>query len=212
MSKQIMLLEAEKQTLESEFDVANKELCTLKMKLQKASLALENSVSCVEHTTTTDKLKWKLEEEEKIKCTEIQALQDRVATLLAEKKTLLLEKKAQRRIDLLKQQIKDSFEKELVAYQELTSIVVLAEKTMYERDQLKHMASCLTKDKQGIITQILDGNIRLGKLQEKVKSASAEAVAYALAEALAEPIHETYSKASGHKTHTYNTQSNSLNN
>ncbi|XP_053085423.1 centrosomal protein of 89 kDa isoform X3 [Pangasianodon hypophthalmus] len=191
VSKQVMLLEAEKQNLETELEVARKELCMLKVKLQKASSALENSVSRVEHTTTTDKLKWKLEEEEKMKCTEVEGLQDRVATLQAEKKTLLLEKndlnahikhleselqlarqanrKAQRRIDLLKQQIEDSLEKELVAHQYLTSVVMLAEKTTYERDQLIHMASCLEKDKQGILTRILEGTVHLGKLQEKVK-------------------------------------------
>lgn len=57
VSKQVMLLEAEKQNLESELEVAHKELCMLKVKLQKASSALENSVSRVQHTTTTDKLK-----------------------------------------------------------------------------------------------------------------------------------------------------------
>lgn len=52
---------------------------------------------------------------------------------------LVLCRKAQRRIDLLKQQIEDSLEKELVAHRYLTNIVVLAEKTTYERDQLMHM-------------------------------------------------------------------------
>ncbi|KAF7687917.1 centrosomal protein of 89 kDa [Silurus meridionalis] len=191
ISKQLMLLEAEKQNLEGELEEAHKELCTLKVKLQKAGLALENSVSRAEHTTTTEKLKWKLEEEEKRKCTEVEGLQDRLANLQAEKKTFLLEKndlnahiqhleselqlarqanrKAQRRIDLLKQQIEDCLEKELVAHRYLTSVVMLAEKTTYERDQLIHMASCLEKDKQGIITRILEGTVRLGKLQEKVK-------------------------------------------
>ncbi|KAG7315285.1 hypothetical protein KOW79_021373 [Hemibagrus wyckioides] len=210
LSKQVMLLEAEKQNLESELDTAHKELCMLKMKLQKANSALENSVSHVEHTTTTDKLRRKLEEEETLKCTEVEGLQDRVATLQAEKKTFLLEKndlnshikhleselqlarqanrKAQRRIDLLKQQIEDSLEKELVAHQYLTSIVILAEKTTYERDQLIHMASCLEKDKQGIITRILEGTIRLGKLQEKVKVFKQQASASVCA--LGQRLHE----------------------
>lgn len=53
-----MMLEAEKQSLEIELEMAHKELCMLKVKLQKASSALENSVSHVEHTTTAEKLKW----------------------------------------------------------------------------------------------------------------------------------------------------------
>ncbi|KAF4094399.1 hypothetical protein AMELA_G00014640 [Ameiurus melas] len=210
VSKQVMLMEAEKQNLETELEVTHKELSVLKTKLQKASSALENSVSRIEHTTTTDKLKWKLEEEEKMKCTEVEALRDRVATLQAEKKTLLLDKndlnahikhleselqlarqahrKAQRRIDLLKQQIEDSLEKELVAHKYLTSIVMLAEKTTYERDQLINMASCLEKDKQGTLTRILEGTVRLGKLQEKVKVFKQQASASVCA--LGQRLHE----------------------
>ncbi|KAM9494849.1 centrosomal protein of 89 kDa [Clarias gariepinus] len=210
VTKQVMLLEAEKQNLETELDAAHKELRVLNVRLQKASSALENSVSIIEHTTTTDKLKWKLEKEEKIKSTEVEALQDRVATLQAEKKTFVLEKndlnahikhleselqmarqanrKAQRHIDLLKQQIEDSLEKELVAHRYLTRIVMLAEKTTYERDQLVHMASCLEKDKQGTLTRILEGTVRLGKLQEKVKVFKQQASASVCA--LGQRLHE----------------------
>ncbi|XP_060715668.1 centrosomal protein of 89 kDa [Tachysurus vachellii] len=210
LTKQVMLLESEKENLESELEMTHKDLCMLKVKLKKANSTLESSVSRVEHTTATDKLRWKLEEEEKLKCTEVEELQDRVATLQAEKKTLFLEKndlnahikhlesevqlarqanrKAQRRIDLLKQQIEDSLEKELVAHQYLTSIVILAEKTTYERDQLIHMASCLEKDKQGIITRILEGTVRLGKLQEKVKVFKKQASASVCA--LGQRLHE----------------------
>ncbi|KAF5895568.1 centrosomal protein of 89 kDa isoform X1, partial [Clarias magur] len=210
VTKQVMLLEAEKQNLETELDAAHKELRVLNVRLQKASSALENSVSIVEHTTTTDKLKWKLEKEEKIKSTEVEALQDRVATLQAEKKTFLLEKndhnahikhleselqmarqanrKAQRHIDLLKQQIEDSLERELVAHRYLTRIVMLAEKTTHERDQLIHMASCLEKDKQGTLTRILEGTVRLGKLQEKVKVFKQQASASVCA--LGQRLHE----------------------
>lgn len=60
-----MLLEAEKQNLETELEVTHKELSVLKMKLQKASSALENSVSRVEHTTTIDKLKWYVKKKKK---------------------------------------------------------------------------------------------------------------------------------------------------
>ncbi|KAI4892450.1 hypothetical protein NFI96_026712, partial [Prochilodus magdalenae] len=191
VSKQVMLLEAEKQALEEELETVRKELHTLKVEFQKTRTTLENSVSWVEHTSTTDKLKRQMEEEERMKSGEIEELQARVNALQAEKRTLVVEKtnlstdvkhlenelqlarqanrKAQRRIDLLKQQVEDCLEKELIAHQYLTSVVTLAEKTTYERDQLIHMASCLEKDKQGVLTRIVEGTVRLGKLQEKVK-------------------------------------------
>uniref|UniRef100_A0A3B1J7M3 Centrosomal protein 89 n=1 Tax=Astyanax mexicanus TaxID=7994 RepID=A0A3B1J7M3_ASTMX len=191
VSKQLMLLEAEKQGLEAELQTAQKELHTLKVEFQKTSSTLKNSVSLLEHSSTTDKLKRQMEEEERMKSSEIDELQVHVSALQAEKRALLLEKtnlstdvkhleselelarqanrKAQRRTDLLKQQIEDSLEKELIAHQYLASVVTLAEKTTHERDQLIHMASCLEKDKQGVLTRIIEGTVRLGKLQEKVK-------------------------------------------
>lgn len=48
-------------------------------------------------------------------------------------------RKAQRRTSVLKQQVEDSLEKELIAHQYLANIVTLAEKTSHERDQLMHM-------------------------------------------------------------------------
>ncbi|XP_062845472.1 centrosomal protein of 89 kDa [Trichomycterus rosablanca] len=191
VSKQVILLEAEKQSLETELESARKELHVLKIEIQKAHSALESSVSCVEHSSATDNLKRQLEEKKRTKSSELEALHDHVSTLQAEKKTLLREKndlntdiqhlenelqlarqanrKAQKRIDRLKQQTEESLQKELLAYQYLASIVMLAEKTTYERDQLIQMASCLEKDKQGVLSRILDGTVRLGKLQEKVK-------------------------------------------
>lgn len=51
-------MESEKQNLESELEMAHKDLCMLKVKLKKANSTLESSVSRVEHTTATDKLRW----------------------------------------------------------------------------------------------------------------------------------------------------------
>lgn len=53
--------------------------------------------------------------------------------------SLSLLRKAQRRTSVLKQQVEDSLEKELIAHQYLANIVTLAEKTSHERDQLMHM-------------------------------------------------------------------------
>ncbi|XP_076855208.1 centrosomal protein of 89 kDa isoform X2 [Brachyhypopomus gauderio] len=191
ISKQVMLLEAEKQDLEVELQAVRTQLHAQKVEFQKARTTLENSVSRIEHTSATDKLKRKLEEEERMKNDEMGELQARVGALQSEKRTLLLEKtnlnadikhleselqlarqanrKAQRRIDILKHQIEESLEKELIAHQYLANVVTLAERTAHERDQLIHMASCLEKDKEGGLTRIIESTLHLGKLQEKVK-------------------------------------------
>ncbi|KAK1802041.1 hypothetical protein P4O66_004386 [Electrophorus voltai] len=192
ISKQVMMLEAEKQDLEAELQTVCKQLHAQKVDFQKAHTALENSVSRVEHTSVTDKLKRQLEEEGKTKTGEVEELQACVGALQSEKRILLLEKtnlstdvkhleselqlarqanrKSQRRIDILKHQIEDSLEKELIAHQYLASVVTLAERTAHERDQLIHMATYLEKDKQGVLTRIIESTLHLGKLQEKVKA------------------------------------------
>uniref|UniRef100_A0A8B9JUD3 Centrosomal protein 89 n=1 Tax=Astyanax mexicanus TaxID=7994 RepID=A0A8B9JUD3_ASTMX len=102
VSKQLMLLEAEKQGLEAELQTAQKELHTLKVEFQKTSSTLKNSVSLLEHSSTTDKLK------------------------------------------------------------RYSCMCVLI-------PSVPPQASCLEKDKQGVLTRIIEGTVRLGKLQEKVK-------------------------------------------
>uniref|UniRef100_A0A8C1YQX4 Centrosomal protein 89 n=1 Tax=Cyprinus carpio TaxID=7962 RepID=A0A8C1YQX4_CYPCA len=191
VSKQLMLLESEKQALEKELEVERKEHHALKTEFQRVRLALEHSLSLAEHNAVTDKLKRQLQDHERLKNSEVEELLARVSTLEAERKTLLLDKtnlntdikhmetelqlsqqanrKAQRRISALKQEVEDSLEKELIAHQYLANIVTLAERTTHERDQLMHMASSLEKDKQGILTRIIESTVSLGKLQEKVK-------------------------------------------
>ncbi|XP_048040939.1 centrosomal protein of 89 kDa isoform X3 [Megalobrama amblycephala] len=210
VSKQVMLLESEKQALEKELEVERKEHRALKTEFQRVRLALEHSVSLAEHNAVADKLKRQLQDHEKVKNCEVEELLARVSALEAEKKTQLLDKtnlntdikhletelqlsqqanrKAQRRINVLKQQVEDSLEKELIAHQYLANIVTLAEKTTHERDQLMHMASSLEKDKQGVLTRIIESTVSLGKLQEKVKvykqqaSASVNALGHRLRE------------------------------
>uniref|UniRef100_A0A8C2GMN1 Centrosomal protein 89 n=1 Tax=Cyprinus carpio TaxID=7962 RepID=A0A8C2GMN1_CYPCA len=161
VSKQLMLLESEKQALEKELEVERKEHHALKTEFQRVRLALEHSLSLAEHNTVTDKLKRQLQDHERLKNSEVEELLARVSTLEAERKTLLLDKtnlntnikhmetelqlsqqanrKAQKRISVLKQQVEDSLEKELIAHQYLANIVTLAERTTHERDQLMHM-------------------------------------------------------------------------
>ncbi|XP_030649952.1 centrosomal protein of 89 kDa [Chanos chanos] len=191
VAKQVMLLEADKQSLEQELQEVRRELHALRAQHQQACTSLKNAVSWEEHTAVTAKLKRQLEEEERRKGSEVEELLGRLSALQEERKTLVLEKtnlsaevksieveleqsrqanrRAQRRIGMLKQQVEESLEKEMMAHQYLSSIVTLAEKTTQERDQLVHMASALERDKQGVLTRIIDGTVRLGKLQEKVK-------------------------------------------
>lgn len=231
VSKQVMLLESEKQALEKELEVECKEHRALKTEFQRVCLALEHSLSLAEHNAVTDKLKRQLQDHERVKNCEVEELLARVSALEAEKKTLLMDKsnlntdvkhmetelqlsqqasrKAQRRICVLKQQIEDSLEKELIAHQYLANIVTLAEKTTHERDQLMHMASSLEKDKQGVLTRIIESTVSLGKLQEKVKvyKQKASASVYALGRRLHEQEEDFAGKAASYQREIRHLQS-----
>ncbi|KAJ8343363.1 hypothetical protein SKAU_G00306920 [Synaphobranchus kaupii] len=157
VSKELMLLEAEK------------------TEPSGRAAGDAQGVSWEEHCTITSKLKRQLEQEEERTKTEVEDLMSRVSSLQTEKRSLSLEKtsltaeiktieaeleisrhanrKAQRKIGLLKQQVEDSLDKEITAHQYLSGILALAEKTTQERDQLIHMASTLEQDKQGVLTQ-----------------------------------------------------------
>ncbi|XP_077085090.1 centrosomal protein of 89 kDa isoform X2 [Siphateles boraxobius] len=231
VSKQVMLLESEKQALEKELEVECKEHRALKTEFQRVRLALEHSLSLAEHNAVTEKLKRQLQDHERVKNCEVEELLARVSALEVEKKTLLLDKtslntdikhletelqlsqqanrKAQRRTSVLKQQVEDSLEKELIAHQYLANIITLAEKTSHERDQLMHMASSLEKDKEGVLTRIIESTVSLGKLQEKVKvyKQKASASVYLLGRRLREQEEDFAGKAASYQREIRHLQS-----
>ncbi|MGH0116279.1 UNVERIFIED_CONTAM: hypothetical protein FKN15_003459 [Acipenser sinensis] len=191
LTKQLMLLEAEKETQQEELVECSKQLEELRSKYKHAKVNLENKVELDEHVSTVNELKRQLQQEEQKRHAEVEDLMGRIASLQTEKKTLLLEKtnlmadnksietaleisrhanrKSQRKIGLLKQQLEEALDKEVAAHQYLANLISLAEKTTQERDQLIYMAKNLETDKQDVFNKIIEGTVRMGKLEEKVK-------------------------------------------
>ncbi|KAJ7999349.1 hypothetical protein DPEC_G00193470 [Dallia pectoralis] len=191
LSKQLMLLEAEKLKLEQDLKDNKMELQTLQTENLQTRSHLKNSISLDKHHSITTKLKCQQEADSARQNSELEELHQRLSVLQAEKKSLVLDRtnlstdikalesdlevsrhdnrKARRRMGLMKQQMEVSQEKEMTAHHYLASIISLAEKTRNERDQLVFMASSLEQDKQGVLTRVLEGTLRLGKLQEKIK-------------------------------------------
>ncbi|XP_048402617.1 centrosomal protein of 89 kDa isoform X2 [Stegostoma tigrinum] len=191
LTKQLMLLESEKQSQEKELHDTQQELNKLFSKYDKLKATLDDRVRIDEHTAMVNDLKGKLQLEQEKHHVEVEELMGRIASLQAEKKSLLLEKTeliadnktleaelqvaqksnrlAQKKIGLLKQQAEEAMEKEIAAHQYLANLIGLAEKTAHERDQLVHVTKSLTNEKHGVLNKIVAGNVRLGKLEEQVK-------------------------------------------
>ncbi|XP_035142936.2 centrosomal protein of 89 kDa isoform X4 [Callithrix jacchus] len=80
-----------------------------------------------------------------------------------------LKRKSQKKIEVLKKQVEKAMGNEMSAHQYLANLVGLAETVTQERDSLKCLAKCLESEKHGVLNKVMKSNIRLGKLEEKVK-------------------------------------------
>ncbi|MGH0115810.1 UNVERIFIED_CONTAM: hypothetical protein FKN15_046995 [Acipenser sinensis] len=166
LTKQLVLLEAEKETQQEQLVECSKQLEELRSKYKHTKVNLENKVELDEHVSTVNELKRQLQQEEQKRHAEVEDLMGRIASLQTEKKTLLLEKtnlmadnksieteleisrhanrKSQRKIGLLKQQLEEALDKEVAAHQYLANLISLAEKATQERDQLIYMGERAT--------------------------------------------------------------------
>ncbi|XP_051884188.1 centrosomal protein of 89 kDa isoform X2 [Pristis pectinata] len=191
LTKQIILLEAEKQSQQKELQETHQQLNDLSSKYDQVKASLHDKMGMDEHTTALNGLKRKLQLEQEKHHVEVEELMGRIASLQAEKKGLLVERTeliadnktleaelhiaqksnriAQKKIGLLKQQMEEAMEKEVAAHQYLANLISLAEKAAHERDQLVHVTKSLTSEKNGVLSKILADNARLGKLEEQVK-------------------------------------------
>ncbi|NXU91147.1 CEP89 protein, partial [Xiphorhynchus elegans] len=133
----------------------------------------------------------RLQQEQEKNLYEVEDVKGKLASLQAENKKLLLERnnsvadkkivetememmqKTNRRltkkISLLQLQLEEVMEKEIAAHHYLTNLIGLVEKIAQERDHLVFLASSLENEKQGVLNKMIEGSLRLGRLEEKVK-------------------------------------------
>ncbi|KAM9408319.1 centrosomal protein of 89 kDa [Pholidichthys leucotaenia] len=191
VSKQLMLLEVEKQRLQENLEESRRELQKNAKAIQTLQACLKDSVTWEEHCNITGKLKRQLEGQENRNTSEMDKLLQRLSNLEEENRILTMDKanlaahvkkmeaklelyqqanrKAERRMNMLKQQKEDCVLKEEKIRLYLGAVISVAENISQERDQLLHTASVLQQEKQGFVGRILNGTVRYGKLQEDVK-------------------------------------------
>ncbi|XP_050779025.1 centrosomal protein of 89 kDa isoform X1 [Gopherus flavomarginatus] len=191
LTKQLMVLEAKKQSQEEEISENQKQLKSLCSTCEELKANLNGRVTAEEHVALVNALRSQLQQEQEKRSAELEDLMQRLASLQAQKKSLLLEKndlvaenkileaelkmaqktnrKSQKKICLLKQQLDETMEKEVAAHQYLANLISLAENITQERDHLIHLVKCLESEKHGVLNKIIEGNVRLGRLEEKVR-------------------------------------------
>ncbi|XP_028258606.1 centrosomal protein of 89 kDa isoform X2 [Parambassis ranga] len=191
VSKQLMLLEAEKQSLQEELEATRRVVQKNVKEVRVLEASLKEAVSWDEHCNITAKLTRQLEQQESKYKSETEELLLRASSLQEENRSLALDKakltadlktmeeelklsrqvnrKAERQMSVLKRQKEEYVLKEENTRHYLGAVVSVAEHISQERDQLLHMASVLQEEKQGCIDRIQNGTVRFEKLQEEVK-------------------------------------------
>ncbi|XP_036065360.1 centrosomal protein of 89 kDa isoform X2 [Onychomys torridus] len=191
LTKQLVLLEAKTQSQEQQLVESKEQLGSLQARCQELKAQLDSKIAIDVHTSIVNELKSQLRKEEEKDSAEMEELLEKLTALQVQKKSLLLQKSSwvsrnraleaelermrktnrqyQKKIDVLRKQVEKAMGKEMSAHQYLANLVGLAENVTKERDSLKYLAQCLESEKHGVLNKILKGNIRLGKLEERVK-------------------------------------------
>ncbi|XP_028733602.1 centrosomal protein of 89 kDa isoform X3 [Peromyscus leucopus] len=191
LTKQLVLLEAKTQSQEQQLVESKEQLGSLQARCQELKTQLDSKIAVDVHTSIVNELKSQLRKEEEKDSAEMEELLEKLTALQVQKKSLLLQKSSwvsrnraleaelermrktnrqyQKKIDVLRKQVEKAMGKEMSAHQYLAHLVGLAENVTKERDSLKYLAQCLESEKHGVLNKILKGNIRLGKLEERVK-------------------------------------------
>ncbi|XP_015418409.1 PREDICTED: centrosomal protein of 89 kDa [Myotis davidii] len=191
LTKQLMLLETKTQSQEKELTKSKKQLENLCTECQELKTQLEGKIAMKVHTSIVNELQSQLQKEEEKESAEMEKLMEKLTVLQVQKKSLLLEKnnltaknkaleaeleraqktnrRSQKKIDVLKKQVEKAMENEMSAHKYLANLVGLAENITQERDNLMCLAKCLENEKHGVLNKIIKGNIRMGRLEEKVK-------------------------------------------
>ncbi|XP_070254438.1 centrosomal protein of 89 kDa isoform X2 [Myotis yumanensis] len=191
LTKQLILLETKTQSQEKELTKSKKQLENLCTECQDLKTQLEDKIAMKVHTSIVNELQSRLQKEDEKESAEMEELMEKLTVLQVQKKSLLLEKnnlaaknktleaeleraqkinrRSQKKIDVLKKQVEKAMENEMSAHKYLANLVGLAENITQERDNLMYLAKCLENEKHGVLDKIIKGNIRMGRLEEKVK-------------------------------------------
>ncbi|XP_077838184.1 centrosomal protein of 89 kDa [Macaca mulatta] len=191
LTKQLMLLETKTQGQEKELVENREQLEILRAKCRELKTHSDGKIAMEVHKSIVNELKSQLQKEEEKERAEMEELMEKLTVLQAQKKSLLLEKnslteqnkaleaeleraqkinrKSQKKIEVLKKQVEKAMGNEMSAHQSLANLVGLAENITQERDSLMCLAKCLESEKDGVLNKVIKSHIRLGKLEEKVK-------------------------------------------
>uniref|UniRef100_A0A8D0VBI7 Centrosomal protein of 89 kDa n=1 Tax=Sus scrofa TaxID=9823 RepID=A0A8D0VBI7_PIG len=189
LTKQLMLLETKAQSQEKELNENKEQLEIVRAECQELKTHLDSKVAMEVHTSIVNELKSQLQKEKEKENAEMEDLMEKLMVLQMQKKSLLIEKnnlmatnkaleaelekaqkinrRFQKKIDVLKKQVEKAMKNEMSAHQYLANLVGLAENVTQERNSLRYLAKYLERKNYGILNKVIEGHIHVGMLEEK---------------------------------------------
>ncbi|KAF3833113.1 hypothetical protein F7725_026778 [Dissostichus mawsoni] len=156
VTRQLMLIEAEKQSLQEELEESRREA---KLEQQESKNKSEMDDFLIRLSS--------LQEENRSLAVDKANLTADVKREAEQELTKQANRKAERKMSVLKRQKEECVVKEERTRHYMGAVISVAEHISQERDQLIKMASLLQQEKQGFVSRILKGTVRFGKLQEE---------------------------------------------
>ncbi|XP_069113940.1 centrosomal protein of 89 kDa-like isoform X3 [Argopecten irradians] len=191
LSKQLVLVKAEKTEVDQEMEDLRKKYKDTKNKLDAMELETPDKSTAQDYINTIAELKKSVIEKEeghkeemeglKIKLQAVQgerkAQSGRFVELTAENKRIQAEmkamqkavRKAQSKIMYLQKAVEQSEDKEHTVQEQLANIIRVAEKAAFERDTYAKVAREQENETKKAVNKLLNGNVSKGKMEEKLK-------------------------------------------
>ncbi|XP_038067839.1 centrosomal protein of 89 kDa-like [Patiria miniata] len=192
MSKRLAIEESEKDDLEAQLTDLKHRYSALKQQHDRSVVDAETKMPIQEHMSTLAEYKRGLEEEQRSHQAEMENVFSKLSSTQGEKKTLALrvadseaersqmqgeikalgrvQKKLQHKIALLQKELEHSENKLALSNQHLNKVLEIAEQTAAERDALTKVAKSQEQEKKKAVNKMIEGNVTIGRLEEKLKS------------------------------------------
>lgn len=191
ITKQLVLFKGETADVEQELDELRKSHQELKRKYDKMVLDAQGQITQEQHSRELSELKQKLLDIETSHKQEVESVNNKLLASQLERKTLgsqvvevtaenrrlqmeikLMHKsfrKAQQKMMLLQRAIEQSENKEMSVQEYMSSLIKVAEKNAFERDTYEKVAKEHEVETKKALKRLLQGNLTVGKMEEKLK-------------------------------------------
>ncbi|PIK41198.1 putative centrosomal protein [Apostichopus japonicus] len=191
LNGRLAAVEAEKTRLEEELFRLKSQNETLQEKYEKVTTESNQKLPLDKHLDALTDMQRTLDGSQRQHSTEMENLKTRLSSIQKEKEDLAIhltdqkadntqleiqvkalqkaQKKAQQKALLLQQEVETALSREQQANLHLNQVLEIAEKTAAERDAFAKMAKSQAQEKEKTVNKMMQGNIYVGKMEEKLK-------------------------------------------